>query len=486
MACWASIERCSLAFSAAMIWDVRNGGSDANGGGFRGGANLTTPSAPSVATATSGGTVAANTYYVVVTLTDGNGETPKSVQTSQVTTGATSTITVTSPTNPNSQGATWSVYVGTASGGPYFSQGAGLTIGANRVITTTPPTSGTQAPGVDYSQQNGAQVGTATLTDMVIDGTTNTLFTSVVLGTNTAYVGNIINVTAGVGFTVQRVEITGMTAAGVYTADKSLGTLSSTGGTGNLGGALATLGTAGGLHVADNRIFLKYHATAYPVSASPNTAGGGIQFNSGGSGRMNALVGYDTTRDINNSDANRPSLDPSANSVVAVRTATYTLIRNINIINSVARTGLVGIKVNAISSFAQCCKVTGGTAQGFLLSGGGAEVMDCQAHSCAVGFEFQAAGVATGCVSTSATAIGFKNNQVSGWATARRCLSISSTTAGFSNVIASGSFFLEDCVGYGSGQDNFIALGGGVFRNCVGYAAGTDAAAAGLPPCSCS
>src|SRR5579859_4628846 len=86
----------------------------------------------------------------------------------------------------------------------------------------------TSSSGTDYSQQNAAQVA---YTDMVIDGTTNTKFTSALNPVTAAHVGNIINVTSGTGFTVQRVQIVSQ-AAGVATCDKSLGTLSSTGGHG--------------------------------------------------------------------------------------------------------------------------------------------------------------------------------------------------------------------------------------------------------------
>src|SRR5260370_4868451 len=76
-------------------------------------------------------------------------------------------------------------------------------------------------PGTDSSQQNAAQIA---YTDLVIDGTTNTKCTSAANPFGAAHVGNIINVTSGTGFTVQRVQI--MSVAGTTaTVDKSLGTL---------------------------------------------------------------------------------------------------------------------------------------------------------------------------------------------------------------------------------------------------------------------
>jgi hypothetical protein len=103
---------------------------------------LTAPAAFTPTTATTGGNIPANTYYVVDTYTNSAGETTISPQASITTTGTTSTITV--PT-PISQGdaSGFNVYIGTVSGGPYFQQGvvsggsiAPFTLGAPGVVTT--------------------------------------------------------------------------------------------------------------------------------------------------------------------------------------------------------------------------------------------------------------------------------------------------------------------------------------------------------------
>jgi hypothetical protein len=59
------------------------------------------PPAPVLATAATGGTVAAGTYWVKVTAKNAQGETTGSAAAKIVTTGATSTITVTIFTVPN-------------------------------------------------------------------------------------------------------------------------------------------------------------------------------------------------------------------------------------------------------------------------------------------------------------------------------------------------------------------------------------------------
>lgn len=90
--------------------------------------------------------------------------------------------------------------------------------------------------GTDYSLQDAAQIA---FTDLVIGGTTTQL-TSAGNPFTSAHVGNVINITGGTGFTTGRyviVSVGGSTA----TMDRSVGTGGSTGGTGNLGGAMATI-----------------------------------------------------------------------------------------------------------------------------------------------------------------------------------------------------------------------------------------------------
>ncbi len=148
------------------------------------------------------------------------------------------------------------------------------------------PVSGT--PGTDYSQQTSPQIS---YTDLVI-GATTTQCTSAANPFTSADVGNIINITSGTGFTVQRVQILSV-AAGVATCDKSLGTTASTGGHGNLGGCLATIqAVVAGLAVAGNTIWVKATAT-YTISSAISTA------NAGSSALPISLIGYNVTRGDN-------------------------------------------------------------------------------------------------------------------------------------------------------------------------------------------
>lgn len=77
---------------------------------------LMVPPAPVLATATSGGTVAAGTYWVKVTAKNAQGETTGSSVAKIVTTGSTSTITITIFTVPNA--TQYNVYIGSGGSQP--------------------------------------------------------------------------------------------------------------------------------------------------------------------------------------------------------------------------------------------------------------------------------------------------------------------------------------------------------------------------------
>lgn len=90
------------------------------------------------------------------------------------------------------------------------------------------------------ASDGGARITTAVAyTDLVIDAADNTKATSVARPFAATDPGNTLNITAGTGWTVQRARIVSV-AGGVATFDRALGTVGSTGGTGNLGGALDT------------------------------------------------------------------------------------------------------------------------------------------------------------------------------------------------------------------------------------------------------
>ncbi len=99
---------------------------------------LGAPALPGLSTATTGGSLAAGTYLVKITYVNPSGETIGSAEASIVTTGTTSTITITSPAaNQNATG--WNAYVTAVNGasGTETKQNTSATaIGTNLTITS--------------------------------------------------------------------------------------------------------------------------------------------------------------------------------------------------------------------------------------------------------------------------------------------------------------------------------------------------------------
>ncbi len=337
-----------MALAATTIHDVRTTGSDNNGGSFdpgnsgfstNGAATSANTSAP-VFTSASYDFVAGDVGHWLY-VKSGTNWTPGWYQIASVAGNA----------------ATLTAGVGTAGQGA-----AGLAADAINTVagcaTVASPTGATW--GLDYSQTDTARIA---FTDMVIDATTNTKFTSAANPVGVNFVGNTVRVTGGTGFTVQRAQISSVVGT-VATCEKSLGTLSSTGGTGNLGGAMASPGSASSAIQNLNTIFIKYNATAYNCSATPDVSGGRIN---NGNGLI--LVGWDTTRTIGNSDANRPTLNANAASMTLYNSTNASQAHNLSFDNSGSNASVTLMNSSAFTLTVRRCKFRRSTTSGLTVSG---------------------------------------------------------------------------------------------------------------------
>lgn len=126
---------------------------------------LTAPVQAATATATTGGTLAAATYYYVVTATNAVGETLVSNERSQVTTGSTSTVTVNWAAVTGATG--YRIYRGTAAGaeGTYYVVGAVTTFTDTGAAGTagTPPVTNTTGLAAPVQSALAASAGVTTL-----------------------------------------------------------------------------------------------------------------------------------------------------------------------------------------------------------------------------------------------------------------------------------------------------------------------------------
>lgn len=454
-----------MAFGNNTIWQVQQDGSDtANGGGFNAG-NSNMAGDLAATSANTASPVVTSASYNFVSRDEGHW------------------LFIKSGTNWL---AGWYQIASTSSNAATLSAAAGAGVlvkntkypetvtTATGCATTASPTSGTWT--IDYSQAASAGIA---FTDMVIDGTTNTKFTSSGNPVGKNMIGNIISVTSGTGFTVQRVEVVS-TATTTATCDKSLGTLSSTGGNGGLGGGFATPGGASSVAIGGNMIMIKGNVSDTPftqTSTSANVAGGRLgTFSGSGTSDPSYVVGYYTTRTFSNTDSTHlPILRAGINSGIAVLAHTSLYVYNLNFDNPSAYTSCYAIQVDSNYNSIKNVSITG-YARGIDITGSRTVFTDVSAVSCTYGFYINSA---TNCAFIACTCkdcgdsfynIGFRD--------VLYACSAENTTTGHAFTLIQGPTLIG-CVAYktATGKDGFnIATSGqadpSILINCLAHTCG--------------
>ncbi len=212
------------------------------------------------------------------------------------------------------------------------------------------------ASGTDFSQQDSPQLSN---TDLAIDATFNTKVSSAGSPFTSTSVGNIIQVSAGTGFTTGFYEVTAV-VAGLATVDRAIGTTSSTGGTFRLGGGLLTVAT--GFTVAgftsNNIVWLKSGTyTLTTTLTQPNI-------------EAFTLHGYQTTH--GDDTGTRPLITSATNSVNLISCANSS-IRTEMVVNNVSFSHTAGTRGNGFYS------PTNGPARPLI-------VVNCVVDGCLNGF----------------------------------------------------------------------------------------------------
>lgn len=307
--------------------------------------------------------------------------------------------------------------------------------------TVASPTSGSWS--VDYSKQASAQF---TYTDLVINAGTNTDVTSAAFPFGVNHVGNLISVTSGTGFTVQRVQIRSIPSGTTARCDKSLGTLGSTGGNGKQGGALATPGKAGGLAVSGADTHIK-SGTYSITSASANVAGGCFtcQVDSNIIGYGTRFFDYGT----------RPLLQASGIStftIVTIGTGQIAINMEVDGAGLTSSRGFSG-------GIAYRCKASNCTNNGFT-----SICFFCLATGCSTQPAFVTAH-AYGCEASANTVTGFQASTTSRWT---KCVSYGNTGASSNGFAANtNNIYLEQCLAHSNGQHGFSISGASGIQSSV-------------------
>lgn len=159
------------------------------------------------------------------------------------------------------------------------------------------------SPGTDFSQQNGAQYTSSTLTSVGAGDTI--LWTSAAADMNR----NCIRITGGTNFTVGWYEIISVSVGSSIQVDRAVTTGAGVSGVGNVGGAIS-LGSADDAWfesvTAGNHVYQKGNATY--------TLGGAVSIASAGTA-TNPIIfeGYNSARGDNPTGSTRPIMDLGAN-----------------------------------------------------------------------------------------------------------------------------------------------------------------------------
>lgn len=355
---------------------------------------------------------------------------------------------------------------------PAIGFGPSITAGC---ATTASSTGGTWS--IDYSQYV-----VVPFTDMVIGGTT-TQFTSALKPVGKNFVGNMIIVTSGTNFTLQRVQIVS-TSGTTATCDRSLGTAGATGGNGGLGGPMSSLSTATAANVGD------VAGMQFFVKSGTYTEGQINIYN------QQCVEGFGTIRgDL--SLTGRPVLQhgPGPTYLVLTQSAYKSQVTNLEFKYIGNGTGAYG-EYGSSCTLVFNCKATsyqGGGRIGFYPYNTDSTFFGCEAQDCDIGFNLTTPGaVAINCYAhSSGTYTNQKGFAIQG-GKAINCVGVTPGSGGIGlGSVGSGQFTVMNCVAYNCGSIGIDLAGsgnyvGGVAVNCIsvnnttyGFYAGSEVAGPG-------
>lgn len=311
--------------------------------------------------------------------------------------------------------------------------------------------------GTDWSLQNAAQYA---VTDAVTNGTTT--ITSATANFGTDVVGNILYIAGGTApITAGWYQIISRTNATTIVVDRSTGLTAGTGATLNIGGALASPAVACGAASTGNTIYVKYDASPYLITSTTANVAGGRLAPAAGSIAIN-LIGYDTDRSLNNSDANIPTLKASgisSTTIVSFNSTTSTA-RNI-IVDCDSLSTMVAFGLGTGRGFYTRLKAMNSTT-GFSAT---SHLYGCWAYNCTTGYS--SCSNLYGCYAEGGTT-GFA---MSSGGQAHHCIADGCGGDGFTATAF--GFFLTNCVAYGCTLDGFDSPAvGTVYVNCIAYGNG--------------
>lgn len=395
--------------SASSIYEVRGTGDDTNGGGY-----LT------------------NT----VTITAATNATPIVITTAGSTYRTGMVITISGGTGNTAVNGTWTTtFVSGTTCSLNGSVGNGTYTASSAVVA-----------GIDYSLQNGnfVNIDNSAIIVTTVTGAANTLTFSSGYVPSPADVGNFVQITAGTNtangwYQINSVTTTAWLVTGTASLNNGGGT--AVGITGKMGGALASLGmVSAAMSVTGQSAYFKYDASnPILVTVITNSVTGGTATAS----NKRSWIGYDTTRTVLNTDANRPTIRTSAG------LAAHTVITATGNAGTVIRNLIIDAETNWATS-----SVTTGTSADNTTT-----VHNCKFLSCVAG---TSAGIVSACESNGGTRAG-----TTGFASIAAC--VASVAHGCVNGFNTNAGKVVGCLSYSNTQ-GFTSAGGSsanLFANCT-------------------
>ena len=310
--------------------------------------------------------------------------------------------------------------------------------------------------GTDYSQQNAAQYA--------LTGLTTAAANAIILSASASadMVGNLIQITGGTNFTTGQYQIVSVSVGVSITVDRNVTSAAGAAGTGNIGGALKTLGKVCGIFAAANQnatgqtAWVKAEATittGAQITCSPN----------GGSSNNQAtqINGYTTSR----GDSGQVTIQANAGSAFTLLFMQVTgpvIIRNF-ILDGNSRTTLQCGQFLGAYVQVENFKATNCPNGGFLFNNTNNSCWRClSTGNGAYGFSMEQGNgpnFATDSVAVNNTGTGFFGAVFS----CTRCLSgnntgVSSDGFGGTNGLGKNSTYavLDHCIAYANGRDGFF------------------------------
>lgn len=231
-------------------------------------------------------------------------------------------------------------------------------------------------------------------TDVVIDGSDSTKISSAGTAFDSTDVDNLYYQVSGTGFTVGRFHIVSV-AAGVATLDRSAGTLGSTGGTSNLGGALLiNMGDVFYEATTDGTRYWTKGDGVHTLTASISIAQDGTL------AAPCSFMGYSSTfGDAHGVPANRPTIACGA---YDINLDNYWQAKYLNLTGS-STTRVLRLDINGQAFEVKVTNTSGGaTSESFDLRQMGAKAESCEAINSSAGQGFFVSGAYTSIINCKA------------------------------------------------------------------------------------